>query len=170
MILKVLKIAPAFRRVQFENFQNHEYLLLTNCTRRSCDFFIYSTFNKIASFTLKLKRYSYGVQFGINCTALDQSKLSNFVECTIKMEIVTRQWGRDRGSELSIFPTYIAVVIWCFGITKYLKGGKIFHLYFSVSFNLGIMSVIMMSHHLFSQLPKSSQSIPCLLLVASSAL
>ena len=28
-------------------------------------------------------RYSYGVQFGINCTALDQSKLSNFVECTI---------------------------------------------------------------------------------------
>ena len=123
-----------------------------------------------ASFPWKINRYSYGVQFGINCTALDQSKLSNFVECTIKMEIVTRQWGRDRGSELSIFPTYIAVVIWCFGITKYLKGGKIFHLYFSVSFNLGIMSVIMMSHHLFSQLPKSSQSIPCLLLVASSAL
>ena len=26
-------------RVQFENFQNHEYLLFTNCTRRSCDFF-----------------------------------------------------------------------------------------------------------------------------------
>ena len=31
----------------------------------------------------KLNRYSYGVQFGINCTALDQSKLSNFVECTL---------------------------------------------------------------------------------------
>ena len=31
--------------------------------------------------------YSYGVQFGINCTALDQSKLSNFVECTIMSEI-----------------------------------------------------------------------------------
>ena len=39
MILKVLKIArQAFRRVQFENFQNHKYLLFTNCTRRSCDF------------------------------------------------------------------------------------------------------------------------------------
>ena len=37
-----------------------------------------------ASFPWKLDRYSYGVQFEINCTALDQSKLSNFVECTIK--------------------------------------------------------------------------------------
>ena len=36
MILKVLKIARAFRRVQFENFQNHEYLFM-NCMR-SCDF------------------------------------------------------------------------------------------------------------------------------------
>ena len=36
-----------------------------------------------ASFPWKLNRYSYGVQFEINCTALDQSKLSNFVECTI---------------------------------------------------------------------------------------
>ena len=44
-------------------------------------FFIYSTFNKITSFPWKLNRYS--VQFGINCTALDQSKLSNFVEWTI---------------------------------------------------------------------------------------
>ena len=35
-----------------------------------------------ASFPWKLNRYSYGVQFGINCTALDQSKLSNSVECT----------------------------------------------------------------------------------------
>ena len=45
MILKVLKIARAFRRVQFENFQNHEHLLFTNCTRRSCDFLsiVYST-------------------------------------------------------------------------------------------------------------------------------
>ena len=46
-------------------------------------FFIYSTFNKITSFSWKLNRYSYTVQFGINCTALDQSKLSNFFECTI---------------------------------------------------------------------------------------
>ena len=30
---------------------------------------------------------AYGVQFGINCTALDQSKLSNFVECTIISKI-----------------------------------------------------------------------------------
>ena len=34
-------------------------------------------------------RYSYEVQFGINCTALDQSKLSNFVECTINLEILS---------------------------------------------------------------------------------
>ena len=37
-----------------------------------------------------VNRYSYGEQFGINCTALDQSKLSNFVECTINLEII--QW------------------------------------------------------------------------------
>ena len=45
MILKVLKIARAFRREQLENFQNHEYLLFTNCTRRSCDllFIVHST-------------------------------------------------------------------------------------------------------------------------------
>ena len=82
MILKVLKIARVFRRVQFENFQNHEYLLFTNCTRKSCDFLVivHST---------KLRRFhgNNGVQFGINCTALDQSKLSNFVECTIRIEI-----------------------------------------------------------------------------------
>ena len=40
-----------------------------------------------ASFPWKLNRYSYGVQFEINCTALDQSKLSNFVECTISPKI-----------------------------------------------------------------------------------
>ena len=51
-------------------------------------FFIYSTFNKITSFPWKLNRYSYGVQFEINCTALDQSKLSNFVECTIIIIII----------------------------------------------------------------------------------
>ena len=36
----VLKIARTFRQVQFENRQNHKYLLSTNCTRRSCDFLI----------------------------------------------------------------------------------------------------------------------------------
>ena len=40
-------------------------------------------FAAYASFSWKLNRYSYGVQFWTNCTALDQSKLSNFVECTI---------------------------------------------------------------------------------------
>ena len=47
-------------------------------------FFIYSTFNKITSFPWKLNKFSYGVQFGINCTALNQSKLSTLVECTVK--------------------------------------------------------------------------------------
>ena len=46
--------------------------------------FISSTFNEITSFPWKLNRYSYKVQFGIHCIALDQSKLGNFVECTIK--------------------------------------------------------------------------------------
>ena len=40
-------------------------------------------FAAYASFPWKLNRFSYGVQFRIICTALDQSKLSNFVECTI---------------------------------------------------------------------------------------
>ena len=39
-----------------------------------------------ALFPWKINRYSYRVQFGIKCTALDQSKLSNFVECTINWE------------------------------------------------------------------------------------
>ena len=44
-------------------------------------------FAAYASFPWKLNRYSHGVQFGINCTALDQPKLSNFVECTINVLI-----------------------------------------------------------------------------------
>ena len=36
----------------------------------------------------KLNRYSCRVLVGINCIALDQSELSNFVECTIKRVIV----------------------------------------------------------------------------------
>ena len=39
-----------------------------------------------ASFPWKINRYSNGVQFGINCTALDQSKLSNFIECNIMVD------------------------------------------------------------------------------------
>ena len=45
-------------------------------------------FAAYVSFPWKLNRYSYGVQFGINCTALDLSKLSNFVECTIIIIII----------------------------------------------------------------------------------
>ena len=45
-------------------------------------------FAAYASFPWKPNRYSYGVQFGINRTALDQSKLSNFVECTIITVII----------------------------------------------------------------------------------
>ena len=57
-------------------------------------FFIYSTFNKITSFPWKLNRHSYGVEFGITCTALDQSKLSNFVECTIS-EVIQGELQRQ---------------------------------------------------------------------------
>ena len=78
--MKVLKIAPALRRVQFENFQNHSYLLFTNCTRRSCDFLFILHSTKLHHL---LGNLIVGVQFGINCTALDQSKLSNFIEFTI---------------------------------------------------------------------------------------
>ena len=85
MILKVLKIA----RVQIENFQNHEYLLFTNCTLRSCDllFIVHST--KLTRFHGNLigTPMKYNLEFGINCTALDQLKLSNFVECTINQII-----------------------------------------------------------------------------------
>ena len=60
MILKVLKIARAFRRVQFENFQNHEYLLFTNCTRRSSDFvFIVHSKNCVFSMEKKLQIKNY---------------------------------------------------------------------------------------------------------------
>ena len=49
----------------------------------SAIFLLTFKFAAYVSFPWKLNRYSYGVQFGINCTARDQSKLSNFVECTI---------------------------------------------------------------------------------------
>ena len=45
----------------------------------------------------------YGVQFGINCTALDQSKLSNFVDCTLKRVIVLVISIRLRASRASDF-------------------------------------------------------------------
>ena len=54
--------------------------------RLSAIFLLAFKFAAYASFPWKLNRYSYGVQFGINCTALDQSKLSNFVECTVSDE------------------------------------------------------------------------------------
>ena len=39
----------------------------------------------------KLNRYSCQILFGINCTALGQSELSNFVECTI-MFLIQPVW------------------------------------------------------------------------------
>ena len=54
--------------------------------RLSAIFLLMFKFAAYASFPWKLNRYSYGVQFGINYTPLDQSKLSNFVECTIMCE------------------------------------------------------------------------------------
>ena len=51
--------------------------------RLSAIFLLTFKFAAYASFPWKFNRHSYGVQFGINCTALDQSKLSNFVECTV---------------------------------------------------------------------------------------
>ena len=62
--------------------------LLEIAKRLSAIFLLTFKFAAYASFPWKLNRYSYGVQFGINCTALDQSKLSKIVECTIKREIV----------------------------------------------------------------------------------
>ena len=64
-------------------------------------FFIYSTFNKITSFPWKLNRYSYGVQFGINCTAPDQSKLRNFDQWTI---IKVREWTLHIGPPTKVIP------------------------------------------------------------------
>ena len=58
--------------------------------RLSSIFWLTFKFAAYASFPWKLNRYSYGVQFGINCTALDQSRLSNFVECTISRDKSSR--------------------------------------------------------------------------------
>ena len=59
-------------------------LIYRTWPRKVVWFFIHSTFNKITPFPWKLG-YSCEVQFGINCTDLDQTKLSNFVECTIRI-------------------------------------------------------------------------------------
>ena len=89
MILKVLKIAQAFRQVQFENFQNHKYLLFTNCTRRSCNFLFIVHSTKLRPFHGNLIGNPTEYNLGLIVTALDQSKLStgNFVECTIREKI-----------------------------------------------------------------------------------
>ena len=63
--------------------------MYTNCTLRSCDllFIVHST--KLTRFHGNLigTPMKYNLEFGINCTALDQLKLSNFVECTINQII-----------------------------------------------------------------------------------
>ena len=62
--------------------------------RLSAIFLLTFKFAAYASFPWKLNRYSYGVvQFGINCTALDQSKLSNFVGCFISVRNSTVSRG-----------------------------------------------------------------------------
>ena len=85
-------------------------------------FFIYSTFNKITSFPWKLNRYSYGVQFGINCTALDQSKLRNFDQWTI---IKVREWTLHIGPPTKVIPLKLLLDIMSSSsaeITRALRG------------------------------------------------
>ena len=82
MILKVLKIARAFRRVQFENFQNHEYLLFTNCTRRSCDFLFIVHSTKLRRFHGNLIGTPTEYNLGL-IVLLSTFQMNNFVECTI---------------------------------------------------------------------------------------
>ena len=52
--------------------------------RLSAIFLLTFKFAAYASFPWKLNSYSFGVQFGINFSAFDQSQLSNFLECTMK--------------------------------------------------------------------------------------
>ena len=56
---------------------------IENCEETVGHFFVDVKFAAYASFSWKLNGYSYGLQFGINCIALHQSKWCNFVECTI---------------------------------------------------------------------------------------
>ena len=64
-------------------FRNHEYLLFTNCTRRSCDFLFIVPSTKLRRFHGNLIGTPTEYNLRFSCTALDQSKLNNFVECTI---------------------------------------------------------------------------------------
>ena len=65
MILKVLKIARAFRRVQFENFLNHEYLLFMNSTRRLSDFLFIVHSTKLRRFHWNLMGTPTEYNFGL---------------------------------------------------------------------------------------------------------
>ena len=84
MILKVVKIARALRLVQFENFQNHEYLLFTNCTRRSCDFLFIVHSTKLRRFHGNL--IGTPTEYNLGLTVL-LSTNQNFVECIIMVLI-----------------------------------------------------------------------------------
>ena len=48
----------------------------------------------------RLNRYSCRVLFGINCTALDQSELSNFLECIIHTETIIFREGTGASSKM----------------------------------------------------------------------
>ena len=73
--------------VRREN-KNNAYAKFGGTNKEYYGIFRTGLFAAYASFPWKLNRYSYGVQFGINCTSLDQSKLSNFFEYTIIKKIV----------------------------------------------------------------------------------
>ena len=77
-----------------------------------------------ASFPWKINRYSYGVQFGINCTALDQSKLSDFVECTISHLMAT-------SLTILVSNTQFSVAL----ATSWWKFRTVLFLYIHINFN-----------------------------------
>ena len=62
------RLQQAFRWVQFENFQNHEYLLFTNCTRRSCDFLFIVHSTKLRRFHGNLIGTPTEYNLGLYCS------------------------------------------------------------------------------------------------------
>ena len=70
-----------------ESSQNHEHLLFTNCTRRSCDFLFIVHSTKLRRFHGNLIGTPTEYNLVLIYTALDQSKLSYFVECTVNKKI-----------------------------------------------------------------------------------
>ena len=86
-LLLLLLLLLLITMVRREN-KNNAYAKFGGTNKEYYGIFRTGLFAAYASFPWKLNRYSYGVQFGINCTSLDQSKLSNFFEYTIIKKIV----------------------------------------------------------------------------------